>query len=232
MRFLDAVDVSRGDGPWTRGYDLPESACGATLNVGDVCNWGDGTGATEIVASTNDGSAAPKIEPFGLEAALLRSTRCAGQNDKRLIGDSLEDSEDLAVGYVFHNGAEVGWPSPSLVHADVATVAAGADTDASVLAAVADFLALSMHRPIVHLGLSAAFTLTDEAKWALGEAGVKVSVSLGFDPSLIAVTGPVLVHIGSREDTEAYDTGLNEVRVTSNKIAAIEFDPCQAVRVA
>lgn len=229
MRLLDAVDLRTGDGFWTRGYDLPESACGFAVTKRDIC--GAATDVLTTVPLYNQ-DVIHKIRPFGIEGMLERVTRCSGPNDKALVARLTESAEELVFGHVLENGAEAAWASPNLAMTEVSTVvAAEATASAKVETALGEYYSRTAETPILHLGLGSAFGLTSDVRKVLeDDLNVSVVVNPAYTVDLVAVTGPMIAYLGTAESLEEYSHGTNAVKNTATKIGAIEFDPCFAVR--
>lgn len=228
MGLLDVADVVRQDGEWSHGYDQQGSSCGLAARILDICDQavavtvrGDLTKAPEVL----------KIEPFAIDAMVVRDNRCALPDDEKRVADTLAMAEEKAIAQMFQDGAGVGWASPSLSHENVTVLTPPANQAIKdILAAeLSWFYAVSTNAPIVHLGIGAAFSLNNEAADLLERLGIPVAVSPGYTSGLVAVTGPVAVNIGREQTVEVYNTGLNKTEVQNSKIVTIDFDTCGSV---
>jgi hypothetical protein len=230
MGLLDTATVIRGNGPWSNGYDLEESGCGLAVRVNDIC-----APTFEVVVGNPDGVPnVLQIKPFGLDAVLSRNVRCALDQDIDRTSSTLKKGEEQGIAHVFENGAYYDWPSPHLKHADVEVYTAPAtDGILKVIgAALAAFYRKSPTTPLVHVGVNSMLSLLDDAgKSLLSTLGAETVFSPGYSPDLIAVTGPVAVHIGTMETVQVYDTTHNRTDILATEVAAIEFDVCHAVYV-
>lgn len=228
MGLLDTATVIRGNGPWSNGYDLEESGCGLAVRVGDIC-------APTFQAVVGDPAWVPnvlQIKAFGLDATLSRSVRCALPQDMQRTQTTLKLGEEQAVAFVFEHGIVPGWASPHLMHEDVENVSipGGSTFLAAVGTVLTAFYRKSPHKPLVHVGVNSMLSLLDDAgKSLLDTLGAEVVFSPGYSPDLLAVTGPVTVHIGTVESVQVYDTTNNRTDILSTEVAAIEFDVCHAV---
>ena len=228
MGLLDVSDVIRQDGDWSHGYDQAKSSCGFASRALDICD------SNEVSTVRGDYTKSPeilKIEPFAVDAVIVRNNRCALPQDQQYLEQTLVEAEEKAIAQVFQDGIMAAWTSPSLSHENVTTLTPPVDAkvDGIVAAALAWFYAVSTEKPIVHLGIGAAFSFSNEAVDVLKELGVEVSISPGYTTGLIAVTGPITIRIGQRQTVEVYDTKTNTTEVQVNEVATIDFDTCGSV---
>lgn len=239
--LLDVADVQRGDtGGWTNGYDFDAFGCVMTSKVDDICDpapvllsgpdWIDG----DDEAPSNAVKRAPV---FGVSTYLQQRLLCGGEGDtEKVVRSALDVESEKAVGRVL----SVGFPGNdvNLADADVATVTAGANVRES-LAKALDKLwdiatGVGADETVIHLGIGTALAFTEVTSDGLGARGLgdRVAVSEGYAMGLLAVTGPVTVHLGDDHYTETVDHRTNRKLPFASRLASVYFDPCHAVRVA
>jgi hypothetical protein len=225
--LLEAATVLEGDGTWTAGYEVDALSCGRVLEPYDTC-----TPGTPDVEDSGTGF---KIDPWAIVGGQKFGVRCEPKNAREALAVAMADSSEYFTAKNFWNGDVPDWVGVGegmyLEDSGIATVAAGADTKASIAAALGT--AYAAHPdiiPIVHLGLGAALSITD--LYSLDALGFKYVVSPGYPTDGIAVTGPIVVRLGSVEILKSHDEKINRSYVSGTRLVAVEFDPCLAVRVA
>ena len=225
--LLEVATVLEGDGHWTIGYEIDALACGRVIEAYDICTPG--------TPAVSDSAVGFKVDPFALVGAQKFGTRCEPSDAADALTRALADSTEKLVANNFWNGDVTDWVgNPGdmyLTSPSIFTVSAGSDTLASIAAAL---IAASDNHPeidpILHLGVGAALSIPN---WETFEAlGIEYSISLGYPSDGIAVTGPVLVRLGSIETLERHDERNNRNFVSATRLAAVEFDPCLAVVVS
>lgn len=226
--LLDVAKVDVGDGDWTASYLSESLGCAVSAWLADPCD------PTPDLISGTDGvdPSAYLIRSFAAIVKMSRTNRCAEGRELEWVRSSMEEATEFAVAKVFWEGL----PSleVSLAADDVQSAAAGANVAASVAAALLKFGQESPGvEPILHLGIGAALSigdlLNDEGNLKIG---VRVATSPGYPTAGIAVTGPILIHLGQIEAVQVYDRDVNRTNIEANRLGAIDFDPCVAVLVA
>jgi hypothetical protein len=116
-----------------------------------------------------------------------------------------------------------------LTHTDVATVAAGSDAYHSLGTMLETAYANNPNiKPVIHLGWTSAMSL----QLGLASLDLPFVVAHGYPATAMAVTGPVVIRLGSIQSITGFDAHINRQYFEATRIAAIEFDPSQAVRVS
>lgn len=226
--LLKAATVLVGDGQWTNTYEVDALSCGRSIRGADICS------PAEPPENGRAGTGF-KVVPFAVVGEQELGVRCGPAEALSAMNDAMANASEYVVAKQFWDGDIDDWAGVDegmfLEHADVETVTAGTSVGASIAAAVAK--AYENHpeiQPIVHLGIGAAMGLADN--FFTKESNLEFVVSPGYPASGIAVTGQVLVHLGSVETVEMVDQKINKRYLSGTRLAAVEFDPCLAVRVA
>lgn len=224
--LLNVATVLNGDGNWTAGYEVDAMSCGRVIQGTDICK--------PITDTPTEAGLGYRIRPFGIEGHQKFSVRCDPEDAESEMSTALADASEYVVAKNFWSGDIADWDGADegmfLADAGIQTVAAGADANASIAAALQK--AYDMHPeidPIVHMGLSVAFSLPASKA---DDLNIKWVVSPGYPPNGIAVTGPIIVRLGTIETLTSYEESVNRKYIQGTRIAAVEFDPCLAVVVA
>jgi hypothetical protein len=224
--LLSVAKVDTGDGDWTAGYTSESLGCAVSVWLADPC-----TPVPTLISGEDDiDPSAYLVGSFGIIAKMSRTNRCAEGTELEYIRSAVEEATELAAGKAFWEGFESA--EMFLLSPDVETVAAGANV-AETVAKVLRAFAISVPgvEPILHLGYSAALTVGDALNNEGNlKIGIQVAVSPGYPANGVAVTGPVLVRLSSVQALQAYDRDVNRTNIEANRLGAIEFDPCAAVR--
>lgn len=229
--LLDVATVINGDGDWTKanGKEFDDLACGRTHDTADVCS----PPAVEVTnAPAGTGF---KAVPFVHYAQQEFGVRCAPADAEAALTQSMLDAAEYVVGKQFWTGDTADWAGADegvyLMHADVETVTAAASVPASIAKAVrAALVAHPELNPVVHLGLGASYSLPPG--WADDHPALTIVENAGYPLDGIAVTGPVVVRLGTVETISMTSTDVNRSYVSGTRLMAVQFGPCSAVRVA
>ena len=229
---------------WTIGHDLPDASGAFSLSVEDNC---DPTQATLIAGQQDTNPLVYHVKSFGAMVGAKRNIRCANGEEDEIVRRLLDDGGvDAAAEYALWNGIP-GWDNsvqPFLTNVDVATVGASATPADSLAGAIIRRHQLTVaKRYVVHLGIKAAMDLsatgnvyldgTDPVKNSLRIRAVDAPlvVSPYYPASAIAVTGPIVVRVGTPVGFEQWDYTTNKQLIRGFRILEIDFDPSTAVRV-
>jgi hypothetical protein len=225
-----AATVLVGDGHWTNSYEIDALSCGRTIRAVDICQPGDAS----VLDRAGFGY---KIVPFAVVGEQVLGVRCSPEESKTAMDTAMADASEYVVAGQFWTGDVTDWAGVDegmfLEHADIVTVSAGANTGASVTKAL--IKAYQLHpeiTPMVHMGIGAAASFADNFLTSHAGDDIKWVISPGYPDNGIAVTGPVVVHLGSVETIVATDQSINKKFLSGTRLASVEFDPCLAVRVA
>lgn len=226
--LFEVADVIRGDGKWMRGYEADPGVVGRTYNVnGRVCD-------PTTTPNPSGAHGLADYDPFVVETKQKFSTLCEPDAADKSTTDDLDAATEYLVGKQFWTGAAEDWDgSAFLDHADVSTVAAGADTVASIAAALQkayDDAPSLFGEAVVHLGVTASLSLP--SGFAEDHPNVTFVENAGYPTSGIAVTGAVKVYLGDVQTIGLVDQATNDVLSYASRFATVEFDPRLAVRVA
>lgn len=237
--LLQTASVVRGDGPWSRGYQIESIGCAIRSQTVEVCS----PGATrEDLSGPTDAEIGDCVDVeanvFGVEVLLRgRSMRMtdAGNYDS-IVRGALDFESEKAAGKALW-GSIGDNPETSLMNSAVGTVVAAAGANDTVTAALVEFwsktVGIAYEDTILHLGVGRLMELFGEIEGSLlKNLDIKVATSPGYPAEGIAVTGPVKVLLGSDQVLGSHDSSDNSAYGVANRLAAIEFDPCNAVRVA
>jgi hypothetical protein len=229
--LLDVATVIDGDGNWTKanGYEFDDLACGRTHGTADVCN------PPTITVTDQPAATGFKAAPFVHHAQQEFGVRCAHEDAEAALTQAMRDAAEYIIGRQFWSGDVEDWVGATegvyLEHADVETVAAATNVPASIAAALtAAYAAHPELTPTVHLGLTASYALPPG--FTSEHPRVTFVEGIGYPADGIAVTGPVTVHLGTIETISATSHNVNRLYISGTRLAAVEFGPCSAVRVA
>lgn len=229
--LLDAATVLYGDGQWTIGYEVDALACGRNVEGSGIC---DALPLSED--DLGDSGTGFKVEPFAVVGYQRFGAKCQPKDAEEALTQAIIDATEYVVAKNFWFGDIASWDGSTekmfLTDAGIATQAVTGNLEADIAAVVKK--GFDNHpelEPILHLGLSAALRINDFDN--LERVGIEqVVVSPAYPVDAIAVTGPILVRVGSVETM----TGLvavprsNRTYISGTRIVAFEFDPCLAVR--
>lgn len=231
--LLGASNVIEGDGNWSAGYQI-DSVGGALVSYAvDVCS-PNRTGSR--VSGFEDGSAE------GLDANIIAvvtqlpgKVRCQSGDEEQLVRKAIGVETEKSLGKALWG--LTGNTDVSLAAADVLTVTAGGSRVASVGAALKEFwdkaVGVDYTETVLHLGVDVVLDMFGQIEGSiLKNFDIKIASSAGYPPDGIAVTGPITVRLGSVQSLVGNAWGTNRVNTEANRLAALEFDPTIAVRVA
>ena len=223
-----AATVLVGDGNWMGGYEVDGLSCGRVIQGTDICTPID-------IPEPDESGTGFRVEPFGVEGHQKFSVMCSPDENLEAMDESMATASEYVVAKQFWDGAIEGWKGVDkglfLEDADIVTVGAAANTGRSIALAIKT--AYDNHPeilPVVHLGLGAAADYASDF-FVAEKSGIKFIVSPGYPIDGIAVTGPIVVRLSSIQTLKSYDETINREYVQGTRIAAVEFDPCLAVRV-
>lgn len=234
--LLQAADVTSPEGSWARGYPIDSIGCALRSETTNVCDPVredlSGPTAAEVgLCSTNDANI------FAVVVSLAsRAMRMSGDEDG-VVRDALDFETEKAAGKALWGEIGSEKDNTSLTGPDVGTVPAGASTNATVSTLLEEFwsrtVGVGYEDTIIHLGVSRLLEMFGEIEGGLiKNLGIQVATSPGYPADGIAVTGPIRIRLGADQVLTSVDSADNTARSEANRIAAIEFDPCTAVRVA
>ena len=225
--LLDTATVIEGDGHWTTGYEIDALACGRDIKSLDICTF-------DPPDESTDSASGYRIEPWALVGTQRFPIRCAPGDASEELVEALENATEYEVAHNFWYGDVDSWRGATggegifLSASNVATVARGTTTAATIAAVLEEAYKRNPDiQPIIHLGMLAALELVENK---LNELGYEYAVSPGYPVNAIAVTGPVLVRLGTIESEQSVHTQNNRLYTAGTRLAAVEFDPCYAVR--
>jgi hypothetical protein len=229
---MEAAEVERGDGHWSAGYQFDSVGCVLHSIISDVCTPARGTlSGTNDPAATSSGRNA---YVFGVVTSMRGRARCSSGLEPKWVADALDAETEKAAGEVLFGG-NGGAADVYLTKGEVATVASGTTTPATVAAALAKFWTLAtgvkQEDTILHLGIGSALGMVNliDGDYLYGTK-IKVSVSEGYGVNVVAVTGPVTIRVGDNQVVAVPDTKNNDLNNEATRLVAVEFDPCIAVR--
>jgi hypothetical protein len=228
--LFDVATVLTGDGRWTNTYEADALSCGRVHGAVDVCN------VTPRTATNTPSDTGYKVVPFVQTGDQEFATRCAPADAEKALTDAMDAASEFFVAKNFWHGDVPDWAGAPeglfLMDAGVATVAVAAGTSVPAKIAAALGAAYARHpdlNPVVHLGLAASYALPPG--FAADRPRVTFVENAAYPADGVAVTGPVLVRLGSVEVVKTVNTAVNRQYVSGTRLAAVEFDPCLAVRV-
>lgn len=219
-KFFETFTVIEGDGDWTRGYPITTLGAGFHLSTQDICT----PAAPGALPDTPMGV---DIEPFAITAYAEVPPRCAPEEVGDFVDQAFKASTEWAISNALWNGPAAATGTTYLTHGDVEVVARGADPYTTVGSLLERAFEKSPYlQPVIHLGWQSAMSL----QFGLATLGLPFVVPHGYPSNAIAVTGPVTIRLGSIQNITEVDTSINRQYFEATRIAAIEFDPAQAVR--
>lgn len=238
--LLDTANLVRtGESFGTSSYDLPSPTPFMRSALYDVCDPTNehidvsGLGVGDPYPSSD--CILPRANVFAVVVDLgSRAMRSEG-NEEELVRSALDIESEKAAGIAMWGGDYASPPPTSLSGADVATVAAGADPAASLVAALGAYwkrsVGIDYPDTIIHLGVAHLVSLFGQIEGGVVKnLDIRVATSPGYPDDLIAVTGPVTIKLGPDEVDSNVDRS-NAMVSEASRLVAIEFDPAAAVRV-
>ena len=221
-RFLETFTVLDGDGTWSRGPQPVDTlSAGVSIGTYDIC----------APAKPED---PPVFEigqdatPFAIKAYAKVPTRCAPRDLESYVAAAMDLSTEYTVTSALWHGAEGSSSEFYLNGADVTEVPRAGDMFSSLgIALHTAYEKTPFIRPVIHLGFTSAMAL----QLGLQNLGLPFVVAPGYPKDAIAITGQVIVRLGSIDSETAVETDDNRLQVEATRLARIEFDPHMAVRV-
>lgn len=221
-KFFDTFNVIRGDGEWQQGYPTTTLGSGFRLSTEDICT-------PSTPPALPESSMGNRVYPFALRAQAEVPPRCAPNYVGEVLEQAFEESTEWAITKALWDGPDVPHPESNmyLTHPDIETMTRGSDPFTTVgLLLERAFEKSPYLSPVIHLGFTSAMSL----QLGLSTLGIPFVVPRGYPANAIAVTGPVYIRIGSVQNISEVNTSINRQYFEANRIAAIEFDPAEAVR--
>lgn len=222
-KFFETFTVEEEDGNWTSGpYTIDTLSGGVVLRTADVCS-------PPAEAEVPDFPMGLSVVPFAIVADTMVPPRCAPSDVEAFIKKAIKDSAEWTVSDALWNGTAETSGDMYLKHPDVEVIARTGDPYKIVGAALQKaYEKTPWLRPVVHLGWQSAMSL----QLGLNSLNIPFVIPNGYPADAIAVTGPVKIKLGSIKTESAMDTKLNRQYFESTRMAAVEFEPSVAVRVA
>lgn len=197
-----------------------------------------GTSPSVAIVTTTPGSnpllppdypLAREVEPFALSAYGVVPVRCDPANYDTFITSALAFSAEYQVSHALWNGYSGVTGEMYLEHPDVEVIPRTGDMYTIVGKALeAAYAKTPFLQPVIHLGWQSAMAL----QFGLSSLQLPFVVPQGYPSNAIAITDSVTVRLGSIKTVTEYDVNVNRQYFMSTRLAAIEFDPGTAVRVA
>lgn len=221
-RFFETFNVIEEDGRWTAGSTFDTPGCGFHVRTTDICV----PGSPAPLPDTPMGQDPPR---FVIVADQIIPTRCDPGDLENYVNSAMKRSSEYMVTKNLWHGAP-GYTGPLYLKSTEVTEVPRTGDPYAVLGAVLEkAFEQSPHLdPVVHLGWQAAMSL----QLGLSTLGLPYVVPTGYPKDVIAVTGPITVRLGSIKTSSAVDPKLNRKYIQANRLGALEFDPCFAVRAA
>jgi hypothetical protein len=226
-------------GPWVITFQGTMALTAEPLITATNTSLTGGTSPGVTVASTTTGGVnlrAPNpypltrlVEPFAITAYGEIPPLCAPPDYEKFITNALDLSAEQKVTNTLWYGSPDVVTDMYMEHTDVQVLTRTGDpyTMVGTLLQTA-FAKTPFLQPVLHLGWQSAMSL----QLGLASLGLPFVVPRGYPSNAIAVTGPVVVRLSSIETITTFDYLLNRQYFESSRIAAIEFDPGIAVRIA
>lgn len=210
--------------------------CALRSEVTNICG-----PASRETLTRDSGEAGPTegltVNAFTVVTSLAERVMCADPTaSPALVRDAMEMESEKAAGLALWGGTGEN-PDLSFQGPDVATVAAGASTNATVAALLKEFWSratgVQYQDTIIHLGVGALLELFGEIEAGLiKNLNIRTATSPGYPSDMVAVTGPVLIKLGPIEVIPRVDESVNRQLTEAVRLGSIQFDPCMAVVVA
>jgi hypothetical protein len=228
--LLDAATVLYGDGQWTIGYEVDALACGRNVEGSGIC---DPIPLSED--DLDDSGTGYKIEPFAVVGYQRFGSRCAPDDAEEALTQAIVDATEYTIGRNFWFGDVTNWAGADegmfLADAGIATETVTGSVNTDIAAVVKK--GFDRHPeldPVLHLGVGAALAIPNYDN--LERIGIdQIVVNPAYPVDAIAVTGPILLRLGSVETQPGYVAvpRTNRIYISGTRIVAFEFDPCLAV---
>jgi len=233
----NATVTGSSGGPWVVTFGGTLGLLQLPLITANYSSLTGGTDPTVTVVMTTPGNLlAPNsypltrlVEPFGITAYGIIPPICEPPAYEEFITNALDMSAEQQVSYTLWNGSPNVVTDMYMEHPDVTVLSRAGDPYTMVgnLLQTA-FTMTPFLQPVLHLGWQSAMSL----QLGLASLGLPFVVPHGYPADAIAVTGPVVVRLSGIETVTTFDYLLNRHYYMATRIAAIEFDPGIAVRIA
>jgi hypothetical protein len=219
-KFFETFNVVEEDGNWQQGYVKDTLGEGFHLFTQDIC---DPTAPGPLP----DSEMGKRIYPFAITAYQEIPPRCAPEYVGAFVDEAFRAATETAVSKYLWEGTAETESTMYLTHGDVEEITRGADAYTTVGSLLERaYEKTPFLRPTIHLGWQSALAL----QFGLTTLGLPYVVPHGYPANAIAVTGPVTIRLGSVQNISRTDIKINRTYFEATRIAAIEFDPAQAVR--
>lgn len=220
-KFFETFTVEESDGDWTNGsYPLDTFGGSFHLYTQDICS-------PAAPGKLPESSLGQEIFPFAVTAYAEVPPRCAPSDIEDFLRKAFIDSTEWSISHALWHGPDSSEGNMYLTHPDVEVVTAGPDPVSTVGKLLEEAYKKTPYlQPVIHLGFQVAMSL----QFGLATLGIPFVVPNGYPANAIAVTGPVRIRMGSVQNLTEFDTSINRQYFEATRIAAIEFDPTQAVR--
>lgn len=225
-------------GPWLVTFGGSMTGIDEPVMTANSSGLTGGTSPSVTAAITTHGSntvapasypLARDTEPFACTAYGIVPPRCEPADYGDFIQQAIVTSSEWQISNALWTGYNGATGDMYLEHPDVEVIARTGDPYTIVGAVLQRAYAKTPFlQPVIHLGWQSAMSLQ------LGLASLQLPfvVPHGYPANAIAVTGPVVIRLGSVQAIETYDMNLNRHSFEATRLASIEFDPGIAVRVA
>lgn len=230
--LLDIATVIRGDGDWTAGAVSDHWACDRLTAAVGICAPGD------LPDLGEENSGGNRIEPFAMYAAQKFGYRCGPKDFEPRLEKAFDASAEYLLSKVLWEGpagvigdwdGEVYLTHPDVTVVDLAPEVAGDDKAAlAALLQAAHDAHPDIAEPVVHLGWLTAMKLATTLK----DMGIDYVVGPGYPNLGLAVTGPIVIRLGSIDVTNQQMVATNRFVVEATRLASIDFDMCLAARTS
>lgn len=228
--LLKAANIQRVDVVRNEGFDAV--GCALSSEVSNIC-----TPITRVsLTGTPDGDGqGPDTNIFHVITRMKSRARCSPGSEESFVSAALDFEAEKAAGVALWGGTGDN-PDVSLMGPDVATVVAGASTNATVAALLQEFwgraTGVAYEDTILHLGVARLLEMFAEIEGGLlKNLDIKVATSPGYPSDGVAVSGPILIKLGPDETLQGFDSATNDIYTEASRLGGLEFDPCFAVRV-
>lgn len=225
-RLFNVARVVMSDGDWTSGDDRHEDlSCGRVSTTVGICDPGE-------LPEVPDSGDAWKVETFAVYVAQRFARMSQPDLYKPLVSAAVDQSSEyLAARTLWHGPDKIlgTWEGELHLNSpDIETIDRQADP-VDTLALLVD-TAYERHpelAPILHLGTTARLRLREE----LDALDMDFVTSPAYPTNGMAVTGPIVIRLGSVDTTEQSIVSVNRFVVEGTRLATIAFSPCRSLRV-
>lgn len=224
-KFFETFKVLEDDGSWSSApYPLDTLSGNVKLATQDICD-----PPTDLEFPEDDVAMGVTVSPFALTGYAKIPPRCAPRYVKDYLDAALIASTEYSVSKALWEGPTGVTSDLYLKHAGVEEIPRTGDAYTLMGAALARaFEKTPFLQPVIHLGFQSAMAL----QFGLNNLGLPFVVPNGYPAEAIAITGPIVIRLGSLQANDTMDMDLNRQYFETTRLAAIEFDPAMVVRVA